>query len=318
MEIVILEANTLGRDIDLSIFEKLGHVTQYARSDENNTAERVTDADIIIVNKVPMNEKTLAKASHLKMIAVTATGTNIIDREYVTRRRIAVSNVGGYSTMSVAQHTFALALYLIHKMNYFDSYVKSGEYIKSDIFTNLDVTYHELDKKTWGIIGLGNIGKKVAQIASVFGCRVIYYSTSGKNQNDEYERADLDEVCRQSDILSIHAPLNEATENLMNREQFRKMKNSAVLINVGRGPIVNEEDLAQALEQGEIAAAGLDVISEEPMKPDNPLMRIQDSEKLVITPHIAWASTEARQRLVREVYRNVEAFQRGEKRNIVF
>ena len=318
MEIVILEANTLGRDIDLSIFEKLGHVTQYARSDENNTAERVTDADIIIVNKVPMNEKTLAKASHLKMIAVTATGTNIIDREYVTRRRIAVSNVGGYSTMSVAQHTFALALYLIHKMNYFDSYVKSGEYIKSDIFTNLDVTYHELDKKTWGIIGLGNIGKKVAQIASVFGCRIIYYSTSGKNQNDEYERADLDEVCRQSDILSIHAPLNEATENLMNREQFRKMKNSAVLINVGRGPIVNEEDLAQALEQGEIAAAGLDVISEEPMKPDNPLMRIQDSEKLVITPHIAWASTEARQRLVREVYRNVEAFQRGEKRNIVF
>lgn len=318
MEIVILEANTLGRDIDLSIFEKLGHVTQYARSDENNTAERVTDADIIIVNKVPMNEKTLAKASHLKMIAVTATGTNIIDREYVTRRRIAVSNVGGYSTMSVAQHTFALALYLIHKMNYFDTYVKSGEYIKSDIFTNLDVTYHELDKKTWGIIGLGNIGKKVAQIASVFGCRVIYYSTSGKNQNDEYERADLDEVCRQSDILSIHAPLNEATENLMNREQFRKMKNSAVLINVGRGPIVNEEDLAQALEQGEIAAAGLDVISEEPMKPDNPLMRIQDSEKLVITPHIAWASTEARQRLVREVYRNVEAFQRGEKRNIVF
>ncbi len=317
MEIVILEADTLGRDLDLSVFEKLGHVTQYGKSEEENTAERVKDADIIIVNKVPMNEKTLAKAAHLKMIAVTATGINIIDREYVSRRKIAVSNVGGYSTMSVAQHTFALAFYLIHKMNYFDTYVKSGEYVKSDIFTNLDVAYHELDQKTWGIIGLGNIGKKVAEIAEVFGCRVIYYSTSGKNQNDRYQRVDLETICKESDILSIHAPLNEATENLMNREQFKKMKNSAVLINVGRGPIVNEEDLAEALEKGEIAAAGLDVISVEPIRADNPLMRIQDSGKLVITPHIAWASTEARRRLVEEVYQNVAAFQRGEKRNIV-
>ena len=219
--------------------------------------------------------------------------------------------------MSVAQHTFALAFYLIHKMNYFDTYVKSGEYVKSDIFTNLDVAYHELDQKTWGIIGLGNIGKKVAEIAEVFGCRVIYYSTSGKNQNDRYQRVDLETICKESDILSIHAPLNEATENLMNREQFKKMKNSAVLINVGRGPIVNEEDLAEALEKGEIAAAGLDVISVEPIRADNPLMRIQDSGKLVITPHIAWASTEARRRLVEEVYQNVAAFQRGEKRNIV-
>lgn len=317
MEIVILEADTLGRDLDLSVFEKLGHVTQYGKSEEENTAERVKDADIIIVNKVPMNEKTLAKAAHLKMIAVTATGINIIDREYVSRRNIAVSNVGGYSTMSVAQHTFALAFYLIHKMNYFDTYVKSGEYVKSDIFTNLDVAYHELAQKTWGIIGLGNIGKKVAEIAEVFGCRVIYYSTSGKNQNDRYQRVDLETICKESDILSIHAPLNEATENLMNREQFKKMKNSAVLINVGRGPIVNEEDLAEALEKGEIAAAGLDVISVEPIRADNPLMRIQDSGKLVITPHIAWASTEARRRLVEEVYQNVAAFQRGEKRNIV-
>ena len=179
------------------------------------------------------------------------------------------------------------------------------------------MAYHELAQKTWGIIGLGNIGKKVAEIAEVFGCRVIYYSTSGKNQNDRYQRVDLETICKESDILSIHAPLNEATENLMNREQFKKMKNSAVLINVGRGPIVNEEDLAEALEKGEIAAAGLDVISVEPIRADNPLMRIQDSGKLVITPHIAWASTEARRRLVEEVYQNVAAFQRGEKRNIV-
>ena len=247
MNIVILEANTLGADVDLSVFEKLGNVTQYGQSDEENTADRVKDADIIVVNKVPMNEQTLKKADHLKMIAVTATGTNIIDKAYTDKRGIAVSNVGGYSTMSVAQHTFALALYLVHKMNYFDSYVKSGQYIKSDIFTNLDMTYQELDGKTWGIIGLGNIGKKVAQIARVFGCRVIYYSTSGKNQNDQYERVDFDTICRESDLLSIHAPLNNATENLMNKDAFQKMKKSAVLINVGRGPIVNEEDLVEAL-----------------------------------------------------------------------
>ena len=317
MNIVILEANTLGADVDLSVFEKLGNVTQYGQSDEENTADRVKDADIIVVNKVPMNEQTLKKADHLKMIAVTATGTNIIDKAYTDKRGIAVSNVGGYSTMSVAQHTFALALYLVHKMNYFDSYVKSGQYIKSDIFTNLDMTYQELDGKTWGIIGLGNIGKKVAQIARVFGCRVIYYSTSGKNQNDQYERVDFDTICRESDLLSIHAPLNNATENLMNKDAFQKMKKSAVLINVGRGPIVNEEDLVEALENGEIAAAGLDVISAEPMREENPLMKIKDSGKLVVTPLIAWASTEARQRLVREVYLNIEAFLRGEKRNIV-
>ena len=317
MNIVILEANTLGADVDLSVFEKLGNVTQYGQSDEENTADRVKDADIIVVNKVPMNEQTLKKADHLKMIAVTATGTNIIDKAYTDKRGIAVSNVGGYSTMSVAQHTFALALYLVHKMNYFDSYVKSGQYIKSDIFTNLDMTYQELAGKTWGIIGLGNIGKKVAQIARVFGCRVIYYSTSGKNQNDQYERVDFDTICRESDLLSIHAPLNNATENLMNKDAFQKMKKSAVLINVGRGPIVNEEDLVEALENGEIAAAGLDVISAEPMREENPLMKIKDSGKLVVTPHIAWASTEARQRLVREVYLNIEAFLRGEKRNIV-
>ena len=317
MEIVMLEANTLGADIDLSFFDQLGHVTKYGRSDEENTADRVKDADIIVVNKVPMNEKTLAKAEHLKMIAVTATGINIVDKAYTDRRGIAVSNVSGYSTMSVAQHTFALALYLIHKMNYFDTYVKSGEYIKSDIFTNLNVTYHELYGKTWGIIGLGNIGKKVAQMAAVFGCRIIYYSTSGKNQNNQYERVDFDTICKESDVLSIHAPLNDETKNLIDKNALKKMKKSAILINVGRGNIVNEADLAEALERDEIAGAGLDVISEEPMKADNPLIRVKDSGKLVITPHIAWASTEARQRLVKEVYLNIESFQNGEKRNIV-
>lgn len=317
MKIVVLEGNSLGNDIDLTVFEKLGEVTIYDQSCAEDTPEKVTDADIIIVNKVPMNEQTLGGAAHLKMIAITATGYNIIDKAYTDSRGIAVANVGGYSTDSVAQHTFALALYLIDQMNYYDQYVKTGEYVKSDIFCHFDKKIFELAGKTWGIIGMGAIGRKVAQIASVFGCRVIYYSTTGKNHNQEYDSVDLDTLLGQSDIVSIHAPLNPVTENLMNMENLKKMKASAILINVARGPIVNEADLVQALKEGIIAGAGLDVISAEPMKEGNPLLEIQDSSKLIVTPHIAWATGEARQRLTDEVYLNIEAFLRGEKRNLI-
>lgn len=317
MKIVLLEGNALGKDIDLTVFGKLGDLTIYGQSTVEDTPEKVKDADIIIVNKVPMNEQTLKDAPNVKMIAITATGYNIIDKAYTDSRGIVVANVGGYSTDSVAQHTFALALYLVDQMDYYDKYVKSGEYIKSDIFCHFDKKIFELAGKTWGIIGLGAIGKKVAQIAEMFGCRIIYYSTSGKNNSGQYERVELDELLRRSDILSIHAPLNEQTENLMNIENFRKMKSSAILVNVARGPIVNERDLVTALNEGMIAGAGLDVISAEPMKAGNPLMEIQDSTKLVVTPHIAWATGEARQRLTDEVYLNVEAFLRGERRNVI-
>ena len=317
MKIVVLEGNSLGKDIDLTVFEKLGEVTVYDQSFVEDTPEKVKDADIIIVNKVPMNEQTLGEAPNLKMIAITATGYNMIDKAYTDSRGIAVANVGGYSTDSVAQHTFALALYLIDQMAYYDDYVKSGEYVKSDIFCHFDKKIFELAGKTWGIIGMGAIGRKVAQIASVFGCKVIYYSTTGKNHNQEYDLVSLDELLVQSDIVSIHAPLNPVTENLMNMENFKKMKPSAILVNVARGPIVNEADLVKALKEGIIAAAGLDVISAEPMKEGNPLLEIQDSSKLIVTPHIAWATGEARQRLTDEVYLNIEAFLRGEKRNLI-
>lgn len=317
MKIVILEANSLGRDIDLTVFGKLGELVIYDQSDATDTPEKIKDADIVIVNKVPMNEQTLKDAVNLKMIAITATGYNIIDKAYTDSRGIAVANVGGYSTDSVAQHTFALALYLIDQMDYYDKYVKTGEYVKSDIFCHFDKKIFELAGKTWGIIGMGAIGRKVAEIARVFGCRVIYYSTTGKNHNQEYDAVDLDTLLAQSDILSVHAPLNPVTENLMNMEAFRKMKSSAILINVARGPIVNEADLVTALKEGIIAGAGLDVISAEPMKEGNPLLEIQDSGKLVVTPHIAWATGEARQRLTDEVYLNIEAFLRGEKRNLI-
>lgn len=317
MKIVVLEANSLGADVDLSSWDKLGEVTVYGQSNIENTPERVKDADVIIVNKVWMNEQTLKDAKNVKMIALTATGYNMVDKAYTDSRGIKVANVAGYSTDSVAQHTFALALYLIDQMDYYDKYVKSGGYIKSDIFSHFDKKIFELAGKTWGIIGMGAIGRKVAQIAEVFGCKVIYYSTSGKNNAQSYECVDLDTLLEKSDVISVHAPLNAATEGMMNMDCFRKMKNSALMINVARGPIVNEADLVQALNEGEIAGAGLDVLSVEPMRTDNPLITVQDSGKLVITPHIAWATGEARQRVVDEVYLNIEAFLHGEERNLI-
>lgn len=317
MKIVMLERSSLGEDIDLTQFENLGELVMYDQSTAADTPEKVKDADIIIVNKVPMNRETLEGAANLKMIAITATGYNIIDKAYTDSRGIAVANVGGYSTDSVAQHTFALALYLLEQLDYYDKYVKSGEYVKCDIFCHMDRRISELAGKTWGIIGLGAIGKRVAQIAQVFGCNIIYYSTSGKNRDSVYESVSLDELLARADVVSIHAPLNAATENMMNIERFCKMKPEAILINVARGPIVNERDLVTALNENLIAGAGLDVISAEPMKAGNPLLEIQDSTKLIVTPHIAWATREARSRLMDEVYLNIQAFLHGEKRNLI-
>jgi glycerate dehydrogenase len=230
---------------------------------------------------------------------------------------IPVTNVKGYSTNSVVQHTFALLFYVYEKLSYYDEYVKSGEYIRSDIFSHFNIKFNELHGKTWGIIGLGEIGKSVARIAEQFGCRIIYYSTSGKNRNSEYEEVDLDTLLASSDVLSIHAPLNDKTNGLIGKEELQKMKKNAILLNLGRGPIVQEDALADALLNDEIGGAGLDVLTEEPMAADNPLYKVKDSTKLIITPHIAWATVEARQRVADEVYKNIEAFLKGEQRNIV-
>ncbi|BCJ95595.1 2-hydroxyacid dehydrogenase [Anaerocolumna cellulosilytica] len=317
MKIVFLETDTLGDDVDLNIFDEFGEVIKYNKSEPDKNAERAKDADILIVNKVPMNERTLKEAINLKLICITGTGTNIVDFPYTNERNIAVANVKGYSTQSVVQHTFALFFYLYEKLAFYDDFVKSGDYVKSDIFSRFDPKFNELHGKTWGIIGLGEIGKNVANIASTFGCQVQYYSTSGKNIDNTVKQVDFDTLLSSSDIVSIHAPLNERTENLIDASALKKMKSSAILLNLGRGPIVNEEDLADALDNGEIAAAGLDVIKVEPMAADNPLLRIKDSTKLLITPHIAWATIEARQRCVKEVHENVKAFLNQEARNIV-
>lgn len=308
MKVVFLDRKSLGADLDLERFSSFGEVEMYDFSTTEEAAQRTQDADVIITNKVPMNASTLGNASHLKLICVTATGINNLDLPYLEERGIAWRNVAGYSTETVAQHTFALALYLLEHLNYYDCYVKEGRYVNDRIFTHFDRGFHELSSITWGIVGLGTIGKRVAELATCFHSNVVYYSTSGKNHDDRYREVDWETLLDSCDIISIHAPLTPETNNLFQREAFQKMKNSAILINVGRGPIVNEADLAWALEEGEIAGAGLDVLAVEPMAEDNPLRRITDSNRLIITPHIAWASIEARTRLMDIVYHQIEDF----------
>lgn len=308
MNIVFLDADTIGKDIDLTVFEKFGNVTIYGFSTQEEMRERVIDADILILNKMLANSYTLEKASHLKLICVTATGTNNLDKEYLQQRGIAWRNVAGYSTECVTQHTFAMLFYLLEKLPYYDNYVKSEAYINNTTFTHFNNIFHEIHGMTWGIIGLGAIGQRVAQIASLFGCRVIYYSTTGKNNQPDYTRVSFEELLAQSDIISVHAPLTEQTEGLMNRAAFQQMKQSAIFLNLGRGPIVVEQDLADALQAGELAAAGLDVLSVEPMCADHPLKSIKDSGKLLITPHIAWAGAETRRRLMDMIQDQIAAF----------
>ncbi len=308
MKIVFLDAKSIGEDIDLSGFDRIGEVVKYDFSTPEEARERTKDADVIILNKVVIDEKSIGEAEHLKLVCVTATGTNNLDKAYLDARGIAWRNVAGYSTESVAQHTFALLFYLLEKLRYYDDYVKTEKYIGDTIFTHFANRFHELSGMTWGVIGLGAIGRRVADIAKAFGCHVIYYSTSGKNSQPGYERVDFETLLKESDIVSVHAPLDENTKGLMNRDAFAKMKKNAIFLNLGRGPIVNEADLAEALELGVIAAAGLDVLETEPMTEQNPLRRIKDSDKLLITPHIAWASVEARTRLMGIILEQVKEY----------
>ncbi len=308
LNIVFLDAKTIGEDIDLSGYEKLGEVVKYDFSTPEEARERTKDADVIILNKVVINEASIGDADHLKLVCVTATGTNNLDKEYLDKRGVAWRNVAGYSTETVAQHTFALLFYLLEHLNYYDQYVKAERYVNDTMFTHFAEVFHELNGMTWGVIGLGAIGRRVADIAKMFGCRVVYYSTSGKNDQPGYERVTFDTLLRESDIVSVHAPLDENTKDLMNKEAFDKMKSSAIFLNLGRGPIVVEKDLADALEQGSIAAAGLDVLCVEPMQEENPLRQIKDSNRLIITPHIAWASVEARTRLMQIIEGQIREF----------
>lgn len=308
MKLVFLDKKTIGEDMDFSQFARLADVDEYDFTTPEQAPERVADADIVIVNKVPINRQTIRGAQNLKLVCVTATGTNNLDKDYLAERGIEWRNAAGYSTESVAQHTFAMLFYLLEHLRYYDDYVKGGEYINDVMFTHFARTFHQLTGKTWGIIGLGAIGRRVAEIARMFGTEVIYYSASGAPAQKGYRQVDLDTLLHDSDIVSVHAPLNVYTEGLMDREAFASMRSHAIFLNLGRGQIVVEEALADALNAGQIAAAGLDVLCREPMATDSPLLKVVEKDRLLITPHIGWASVEARTNLMDIVAEHIRRF----------
>ncbi|MBU0719983.1 D-2-hydroxyacid dehydrogenase [bacterium] len=305
MKIVLLDALTFG-DTDLSGFDSLGEVSVFQTTSKEETAKRITDADVIVTNKVVITDELMACANNLKLICVAATGMNNIDLQAAQKRGISVKNVAGYSTQSVIQHTFSMLFFLLGHSRYYDEYVKEGSYAKSKIFTDVSKPFFEVKGKKWGIIGLGEIGRGVADIAKAFGAEVFYYSTSGRNRTEGYQRQNLDALLKDSDIISIHAPLNEQTNNLLDYEQLLTCKEGAVILNLGRGGIINEEAVARIVDEKNLSF-GLDVLKQEPMQENHPLLNVKNKENLYITPHIAWASIEARDTLIASVIKNIQS-----------
>ena len=304
MKIVFLDAATMG-NVSFEPFEILGEFVSYQTSTPQEARERVKDADVVMINKVLVNKELIDSAPSLKLICVAATGVNNIDVDYAASKGIPVRNVAGYSTDSVAQATFMHILSLAGGAPYFDSSVKSGSYSRSGMFTDPNWNWMELAGKTIGIIGMGSIGKKVAKIAEAFGMNICYYSTSGTAHCKEYPCLPLEDLLRVSDVVSVHAPLNDRTLNLLGAEQFAMMKPTAYIVNAGRGAIIVEADLAAAVDSGIIAGAGIDVFVQEPIPEDHPYLKMKHPERMRLTPHIAWASVEARTRLVSMMADNV-------------
>jgi glycerate dehydrogenase len=306
--IVFLDQKTIGKVDNLKLLSKLGKLDTYESTGPEQIVERCKGKEIVIVNKVDMTEVVMKQLPDLKLICVAATGVNNVDLNYADNNGIEVKNVAGYSTDSVAQLTFTMLLYLVNKPYYYDTYVKSGAYSRSDSFTHHNEPFWELKGKRMGIIGLGTIGRQVARIAESFGMEVVFYSTTGRNNHISYKRFELEDLLKSSDVISIHAPLNNQTLDLITYERMKLMRPCAILLNLGRGGIVNEKDLAKALNENVIAAAGIDVMEQEPINADNPLLKLFDKEKILITPHMAWASKESRELLMEKIARNIEVY----------
>ena len=312
MKISLLDIDTLGDDLDLSAVEGLGDVTIYPLTLQSDVKERITDADVLIINKVKLNSQNLPFAKNLKLICITATGFDNVDIEYCREHGIAVCNVAGYSTDSVVQLTMAMAFSLTTNLNAFDSYVKSGTYTESGIFNCLKPVFHEMSKMTWGVVGLGNIGGKVAKVAQAMGCKVLAYK---KTPIDDFECVDIDTLCEQSDIISLHTPLNDGTYHLINKDRLSKMKKNAILINVARGAVVDEAAVSNAVINGKIAGLGVDVYSTEPMQKDSPYQQLLGRSNVIFTPHMAWGAYEARNRCIQEVAENIKSFMKNGRRS---
>ena len=309
MKIVCLDAATLGSDVNLDVFGQFGEFVSFETTAAAERIERLKGADVVITNKVVIDKETM-DASNLKLICISATGMNNVDLAYAAAKGIAVKNVAGYSTASVVQHTFACLFALTNRIKFYDNYAQSGEWAKSEIFTNLDRSIGEIASKSFGVIGLGEIGRGVAAVARAFGANVSYYSTSGANKNSEFKQKSLDELLGVCDIVSIHAPLNEKTRNLISERELNLMKEGAILMNFGRGGIVDESAVARAIDGRNLRFAS-DVLETEPMRADHLLLNIKNKENLILTPHVAWGSLEARKRLISLIVKNIEEFIKG-------
>lgn len=305
MKIVCLDAATLG-GADLSLFKNFGEFEVYDLTPKEEVITRIKDAQVVMINKVIIDKEVIDN-TNLKLILQLGTGVNNIDIAYANSKNIIVKNAAGYSTKSVLSHTFALMFAFLNQIPYYDRWSKEGKWCQSPIFTDFSRNLHTLTGKRHGIIGLGTIGKEVAKVSQLFGASVCYYSTSGVNFNDEYKQVGLDELLTTCDVISIHSPLNEKTKNLLSKKELDKLKQGAILINVGRGGIINEDDLAWAIDEKNIKA-GLDVLEVEPMIANHPLLKIKNKENLIITPHVAWASVESIQNLVQIVYENLKEY----------
>ena len=314
MRITFLDAETLGNDLSVEAFRALGEVTVYPNTAPHEIASHAKGAEVLVLNKARINERTLGENTTLRLICITATGFDNVDLDLCRRRGIAVCNVVGYSTQCVAQVTIAMALSLITHLPAFTACVASGAYTASGVANRLEPTYHEIAGKTWGIVGFGNIGRQVGAVARALGCRVL---VNKRTPVDGWDCVDLDTVCRQSDILSIHTPLNDDTRNLLDARHVSMLKPNAIVINVARGAVTDEKALANAILEGRIGGLGVDVYSAEPMGKEHPFQAIKDRENVCLTPHMAWGAYETRVRLLDEVAENIKSFLRGEGRNRV-
>ena len=304
MKIVLLDTLTFGES-DLSGFDGLGEVTVYQTTSVQEIEQRVKDANVIVTNKVVITQELMKKTPSLKLICVAATGTNNVNLEAAKELKIEVKNVAGYSTDSVIQHTFSMLFYLMGHSRYYDESVKDKTYSKSPIFTDVSQAFFEVKGKKWGIIGLGSIGRGVANIAQTFGAEVFYYSTSGVNRTEDFQRTTLEKMLKTCDIITIHAPLNEKTQNLLSYDELLSCKNGAVVLNLGRGGIVDEDAVAKLVDEKDIYF-GLDVFIKEPLSIESPLLEVKNSDRLYMTPHIAWTSVEARETLIASVIQNIQ------------
>ena len=304
MKIVLLDAITFG-ETSLECFKAFGEVEVFDKTSAEQTQQRITNAAVIVTNKVVITKEHMQNATHLKLICVAATGTNNIDLNAAKELGIEVKNVAGYSTDSVVQHTFSMLFYLMGHSRYYDEVVKSGSYSKSGVFTDVSHPFFEIKGKKWGIIGLGEIGRGVANVAKAFGAEVYYYSTSGVNRTEDFQRTTLEKLLQECDIISIHAPLNEKTKNLLDYEVLSTCKDGTVVLNLGRGGIISEDAVAKLVDERELYF-GLDVFEKEPLAKENPLLSVQNSERLYLTPHIAWTSVEAREKLIASVCENIK------------